>query len=63
MEEDSESCSYWKKRIVERGILELKDEIAESERTVEILDDTEELMEAEEEQETLFEGCVLLGTS
>jgi hypothetical protein len=51
MSEDSEWWEYWKKRMMDQEILELKDEIADLERTVEILDDSEDSVEAEEEEE------------
>ena len=44
----SEDADYWKKRMTEKEILELKDEIAELERTVEILVDSHETVESEE---------------
>jgi hypothetical protein len=49
MSEDSNYWDYWKKRKMEREIVELKDEMAELERTVEILDESDEPVEAEEE--------------
>ena len=48
---DSERLEYWKKRMMEAEILELKEEIAELERTVELLDDSEDSVEAVEEEE------------
>lgn len=51
MSEDSEWWDYWKKRMMEAEIMELKDEIADLERTVEVLDDSEDSVEAEEEEE------------
>jgi hypothetical protein len=51
MSEDTEWWEYWKKRMMEQEIVELKDEIADLERTVEILDDSKDSVEAEEEQE------------
>ena len=51
MSEDSEWWDYWKKRMMEQEIVELKDEIAELERTVEILDDSGDPTEATEEEE------------
>jgi len=49
MSENPDGCDYWKKRRREKEILELKDEIAELERTVEILDDSDEAVEPKEE--------------
>jgi hypothetical protein len=49
MSEDSEWWNYWKKRKMETEIQELKNEIAELERTVEILDEPDEAVEPEEE--------------
>ena len=48
MSTDSEKWDYWKKRKMEKEILELKGEIAKLERTVEILDDSDEAVESEE---------------
>ena len=53
MSEDSEWWEYWKKRIMEKEIQELKEEVAGLERTVEVLDDShepEDSVEAEEEK-------------
>jgi hypothetical protein len=49
MPENPEFWEYWKKRMMEKEILELKDEIAELERTVEILNDSDAAVEPEEE--------------
>jgi len=51
MSQDSDWSEYWKKRMMKQEIVELKDEIAELERTVEILDDSKDSVEAEEEEE------------
>jgi hypothetical protein len=51
MSEDSDWHEYWKKRMMKQDIVELKDEIADLERTVEILDDSEDSAEVEEEEE------------
>jgi hypothetical protein len=54
MSEDSEWWEYWKKRIKEKEIQELKEQVAELEREVEILDapDYSEETEAETEEYT-----------
>ena len=49
MSEYSKEWDYWKKRMMEKEVLELRDEIAELERTVEILDESDEAVEPEEE--------------
>jgi hypothetical protein len=51
MSQDSNWWEYWKKRMAEREILELKEEVADLERTVEILDDSEDSAEPEEDHE------------
>lgn len=51
MSEDSDWWEYWKKRMTEKEIEGLKEEVAELKRTVEILDDSEDSAEPEEDQE------------
>jgi hypothetical protein len=50
MSEDSDWWEYWKKRMTEAEIQELEKEVAELERTVELLDDSENSTEPEEEE-------------
>ena len=52
MSEDSEWWDYWKKRIKEKEMQELKNQVAELEREVEILDSSDYSEETEAEEDT-----------
>ncbi len=52
MSEDSEWWEYWKKRIREKEMQELKNQVAELEREVEILDSPDYSEETEAEEDT-----------
>jgi len=49
--EDSEWWSYWKKRLTEEQMQELKREIAELKRTIDMMEDSEDSVESEENEE------------
>jgi hypothetical protein len=51
MPEDSDWWNYWKKRMMEQEIVELKDEIAQLESNMENSDDSEDSAEAQEYEE------------